>query len=50
MFIFPVDKFKLMKNFPTALMPLFWVEEGLELADEYMKPIKLVFTMLKIVG
>nr|AIU56857.1 sensory neuron membrane protein 1 [Microplitis mediator] len=49
-FIMPVDKFKLMKTFPNALLPLFWVEEGLILDDEYLKPIKLVFTMLKVVG
>lgn len=49
-FIMPVEKFKLMKTFPNALLPLFWVEEGLLLDDEYLKPIKMVFTMLKIVG
>lgn len=32
-FIFPVLKFKPMRNFPDALLPLVWVEEGIELSD-----------------
>ncbi|XP_072748122.1 sensory neuron membrane protein 1 isoform X2 [Anoplolepis gracilipes] len=50
MFIQPIPKFKLMKNFPEALMPLFWVEEGILLADEFVDKIKMVFKILSIVG
>ncbi|XP_015114625.1 sensory neuron membrane protein 1 isoform X1 [Diachasma alloeum] len=50
MFIFPIEKFKLMKTFPEALLPLFWVEEGLLLGDEFVKQLKVVFTMIKVVG
>ncbi|XP_011306891.1 sensory neuron membrane protein 1 [Fopius arisanus] len=50
MFIQPVEKFKLMKTFPNALLPLFWVEEGVLLDDEYLAPLKMLFTMITIVN
>ncbi|XP_043284448.1 sensory neuron membrane protein 1 isoform X2 [Venturia canescens] len=50
MFIFPIDKVKTMKNFPTALLPLFWVEEGITLGDEFLDQLRMVFKMMKIVG
>ncbi|XP_034946984.1 sensory neuron membrane protein 1-like [Chelonus insularis] len=49
MMIFPIEKFKLMKTFPTALLPLFWVEEGLVLGDEYVKQLKGVFKVFTII-
>ncbi|XP_015114525.1 sensory neuron membrane protein 1 [Diachasma alloeum] len=50
MFIHAVEKFKLMKTFPDALLPLFWVEEGVALDDEYLAPLKMLFTMMSIVN
>nr|QNL15118.1 sensory neuron membrane protein 2 [Aulacocentrum confusum] len=50
MFIFPVEKFKLMKNFPTALLPLFWVEEGILLNDDFIGQLKAVFKLISMVG
>lgn len=38
-----------MKNFPEALLPLFWVEEGILLDDEYVNKVKMVFKMILIV-
>ncbi|XP_012225459.1 sensory neuron membrane protein 1-like isoform X1 [Linepithema humile] len=50
MFIQPVPKFKLMKNFPEALLPLFWVEEGILLDDEFVNKVKVVFKAMAVVG
>ncbi|XP_072748130.1 sensory neuron membrane protein 1-like [Anoplolepis gracilipes] len=50
MFIQPIAKFKLMKNFPEALMPLFWVEEGLILNDEFMNIVKLLVLGIAVVN
>ncbi|XP_023289833.1 sensory neuron membrane protein 1 isoform X2 [Orussus abietinus] len=50
MFIQPVQKFKLMKTFPEAILPLFWVEEGLALNDDFVGKLKAAFKMIKIVG
>ncbi|XP_020708289.1 sensory neuron membrane protein 1 isoform X2 [Athalia rosae] len=49
MFIMPIEKFKLMKNFPNALLPLFWVEEGVELGDDIIKKLKGAFKLITIV-
>lgn len=49
MFIQPVAKFKLMKNFPKALLPLFWVEEGILLPDEFVDKVKVVFKVMTVV-
>ncbi|XP_014467437.1 PREDICTED: sensory neuron membrane protein 1-like isoform X2 [Dinoponera quadriceps] len=43
MFVHPVPKFKLMKTFPEALLPLFWVEEGILLDDQFVNKVKIVF-------
>lgn len=50
MFIQPVPKFKLMKNFPEALLPLFWVEEGILLDDEFVNKVKVVFKVTAVVN
>ncbi|XP_076753044.1 sensory neuron membrane protein 1 [Xylocopa sonorina] len=50
MFLHKVEKFKLMKNFPECLFPLFWVEEGILLDDEFVKKVKVVFKTISIVG
>ncbi|KAH0954151.1 hypothetical protein HN011_012146 [Eciton burchellii] len=49
MFIQPIAKFKLMKNFPEALLPLFWVEEGILLDDEFVNKVKVVFKAMAVV-
>lgn len=40
MFLQPVEKFKLMKTFPNALLPILWFDEILVLPDFLMKEIK----------
>nr|AQN78521.1 sensory neuron membrane protein 1 [Meteorus pulchricornis] len=50
MFIQNVTKFKLMKTFPSALMPLFWIEEGILLGDDILSQIKMVFTLMSVVS
>ncbi|XP_050445095.1 sensory neuron membrane protein 1-like [Cataglyphis hispanica] len=50
MFIQPIPKFKLMKNFPEALLPLFWVEEGILLDDEFVNKVKVVFKAMAVVN
>lgn len=50
MFIRPVEKYKIMKTFPEALLPLFWIEEGVILPDDIMSQLKMVFTMLTVVS
>ncbi|XP_008215384.2 sensory neuron membrane protein 1 [Nasonia vitripennis] len=40
MFLQPVEKFKLMKTFPNALLPLIWFDEILILPDFLLKEIK----------
>lgn len=47
--IAPVAKFKLMKNFPDALLPLFWVEEGVDLPDWLLAQIRAGHKMVTIV-
>lgn len=39
-FIAPVQKFKLMKTFPEALLPVFWIQEDIELPDDIFKELK----------
>ena len=48
-FIQKVEKFKLMKTFPDALLPIFWVEEGIVLPDFLIKQIKQAHTAVKVV-
>ncbi|CAK9823842.1 Sensory neuron membrane protein 1 [Anthophora retusa] len=50
MFVHPIEKFKLMKNFPECLFPLFWVEEGILLDDQFVKKLKTVFMAIGVVG
>jgi len=38
-----------MKNFPEALLPLFWVEEGILLDDEFVNKVKVVFKAMAVV-
>lgn len=49
-FLHPIEKVKLMKTFPECLFPLFWVEEGILLDDEYVKIVKQLFMIKGIVG
>nr|ALG36152.1 sensory neuron membrane protein 1 [Sclerodermus sp. MQW-2015] len=46
----PVEKFKLMKNFPSCLFPLFWVEEGILLDDMFVNKVKVVFKAMMAVA
>ncbi|KAJ8687762.1 hypothetical protein QAD02_023556 [Eretmocerus hayati] len=41
MYIQPLAKFKLMKNFPNALLPLFWIEQSMYLPKFLIKEVKL---------
>ena len=50
MFLHPMEKVKLMKRFPECLFPLFWIEEGILLDDEYVKIVKTLFRVMGIVG
>ncbi|XP_076247574.1 sensory neuron membrane protein 1 [Calliopsis andreniformis] len=50
MFLGRIEKFKLMKNFPECLFPLFWVEEGILLDDQFVKKLKMVFKAISVVG
>jgi len=45
----PIPKINVMKSLPEALVPLFWVEEGLALNATYVAVLKGVFTTLKVV-
>lgn len=44
----PISKVKLMKTFPEALFPIFWVEDGLELGPILIKPLKVAYTQILI--
>lgn len=44
----PVPKLKLMSGFPEVLLPLFWIEEGLELGKILILPLKLAYRMIAI--
>lgn len=44
----PLPKVKLMKNFPEALFPIFWIEDGIELGDVLIKPLKLAYMQIFI--
>ncbi|XP_076281251.1 sensory neuron membrane protein 1 isoform X2 [Lasioglossum baleicum] len=50
MFLGPVEKFRLMKKFPECLFPLFWVDEGILLEGPLFNQVKLVHTLLGLVG
>ncbi|XP_012524477.1 sensory neuron membrane protein 1 [Monomorium pharaonis] len=44
----PLPKLRLMKTFPDAMFPLFWVEDGLELGDVLIKPLKVAYKQILI--
>ncbi|KYN23106.1 Scavenger receptor class B member 1 [Trachymyrmex cornetzi] len=44
----PIPKLRLMKSFPEALFPLFWVEDGLELGNILIKPLKVAYLQILI--
>ena len=48
MLITKIEQFKLMKNFPDGLLPLFWLDQIIELPDYFVKDIKKTHTILKI--
>ncbi|XP_012339100.2 LOW QUALITY PROTEIN: sensory neuron membrane protein 1-like [Apis florea] len=50
LYLHKIEKLKLMKNFPECLFPVFWVEEGILLGDEFVKKLKTVFKTISIVG
>ncbi|XP_032687350.1 sensory neuron membrane protein 1-like [Odontomachus brunneus] len=44
----PISKLKLMKSFPEALFPIFWVDDGIELGPILMKPLKVAYMQILI--
>ncbi|XP_072748118.1 sensory neuron membrane protein 1-like isoform X2 [Anoplolepis gracilipes] len=44
----PIPKLKLMKSFPEVLFPLFYIEDGLELGNVLIKPLKKAFKQILI--
>ncbi|XP_070167868.1 sensory neuron membrane protein 1-like isoform X3 [Polyergus mexicanus] len=44
----PVPKLKLMKSFPEVLFPIFYIEDGLELGDVLIKPLKIAYKQILI--
>lgn len=44
----PIPKLKLMKAFPEALFPIFWVEDGIELGKVLVKPLKVAYRTILI--
>ncbi|XP_073981559.1 sensory neuron membrane protein 1-like isoform X2 [Rhodnius prolixus] len=49
--IHAIKKVPLMKNLPDAMIPLFWVEEGLELSQEFIDLLDAsLFRSMRIVG
>lgn len=45
----PIPKIAIFNDLPTLVHPIFWVEEGVSLNDTFTKPIKNLFTILKVV-
>ncbi|PSN43232.1 Sensory neuron membrane protein 1 [Blattella germanica] len=43
-----VRQLEFMKNLPRVIVPLFWLEESVELTEDLTKFLKLVLTLLKI--
>ena len=50
MWIKKVEKVKIMKNFPEALLPLIWFEEGIDLPKYLIKQVKQGHMVVKIAG
>ncbi|XP_014251146.1 sensory neuron membrane protein 1-like [Cimex lectularius] len=49
--IHAIKKVPLMKSLPTALVPMFWVEEGLELNQDFIDILDAnLFRTLRIIG
>ncbi|XP_057661882.1 sensory neuron membrane protein 1-like [Diorhabda carinulata] len=46
----PNQKVDLFKNFSSTVIPIFWVEEGIDLNSTFTKPIKMLYTMKKAVN
>nr|AIX97076.1 sensory neuron membrane protein 1 [Monochamus alternatus] len=42
-------KIELFNNFTETILPIFWIEEGVELNNTFTKPLKDLFRMKKIV-
>ncbi|KAJ8687778.1 hypothetical protein QAD02_023572 [Eretmocerus hayati] len=48
--IHKIPKIKIMKEFPDAMLPLFWVEEGVVMPDYLIAQVKGGHRVVKIVG
>ncbi|BES93073.1 Sensory neuron membrane protein 1 [Nesidiocoris tenuis] len=47
----PVKKISMMKNLPEGMIPIMWIEEGLELGQEFIDILEAnLFRTMKIVG
>ncbi|XP_025268755.1 sensory neuron membrane protein 1 isoform X2 [Camponotus floridanus] len=44
----PIPKLKLMKSFPEVLFPIFYVEDGLELGEVLIKPLKVAYKQILV--
>ncbi|CAL1675564.1 unnamed protein product [Lasius platythorax] len=44
----PIPKLKIMKSFPEVLFPIFYIEDGLELGDVLIKPLKTAYKQILI--
>nr|AVM18969.1 sensory neuron membrane protein 1 [Holotrichia parallela] len=47
--LMPIPKVDVMKNCPNTLLPMFWVEESIDLNKTMTKPIKTMFVTMKTV-
>nr|AKC58519.1 sensory neuron membrane protein 1 [Anomala corpulenta] len=45
----PMPKVDVMKNVPNTLIPMFWVEEALDLNKTLTKPLRTMYTTMKVV-
>ncbi|XP_023315904.1 sensory neuron membrane protein 1-like isoform X1 [Trichogramma pretiosum] len=50
MMIFPIDKVKIIKTFPRALLPLVWIEEGIVLPNWMIRQLKLSHFAIGFMG
>lgn len=48
LFIMPVQKFKLMKTFPEALLPLFWIENIAIPSKDLLKEVRNGVFLMKV--